>query len=170
MSQRPSGPPIGLQLSGTAKVVSRAFNDALVAVGGSTPSWLVLMSLKRQPSMNQSELAAAVGIQGATLSHHLSSMEADGMLTRRRDPANRRVHVVELTGAGEAAFVRMREAAVSFDQRLRTGLDSDDLKHLSRMLARLENNVAGSEDNPSVLAPNTATPCTDTPFNEVQAP
>ena len=29
-----------------------------------------------------------VGIEGATLTHHLGAKEADGLLTRRRDPAN----------------------------------------------------------------------------------
>jgi len=72
-------------------------------------------------------------------------MEAAGLLTRRRDPANRRVHVVELTERGEAAFHRMRDAAGAFDRRLRAGLDGDEIECLSRLLARLHANVsAGS--------------------------
>ncbi|WP_119460459.1 MarR family winged helix-turn-helix transcriptional regulator [Rhodospirillaceae bacterium SYSU D60014] len=137
---RPAGQPIGLNLARTAKSVSRAFDDALAAAGGSLPTWLILISLKTQRLGNQRELADAVGIQGATLTHHLNALEADGLLTRRRNPANRRIHLVELTDRGEAMFHRLRTAAIAFDQRLRVGLADEDIATLERLLARLREN------------------------------
>ncbi|WP_019855963.1 MarR family winged helix-turn-helix transcriptional regulator [Actinopolyspora mortivallis] len=142
MSAPPPGPPLGLRLANTAKIVSGAFDEALGAVGGSRPRWLVLMALRKHPAANQRELAAAVGIRAATLTQHLDGMEADGLLTRRRDPRNRRTHLVELTEEGEKAFHRMREAAVEFDRRLHTGLDERDLTCLEGLLDRLSANVA----------------------------
>ena len=138
---RPSRPPIGLHLARTARAVSRAFDDALAEAGGSVPVWLVLISLKSQQVRNQRELAEAVGIREATLTHHLNSMDEEGLITRRRDPANRRVHLVELTEAGEAAFQRMRGAATAFDQRLRSGLSGDEVSQLETLLGRLAANV-----------------------------
>jgi MarR family transcriptional regulator for hemolysin len=146
MTTRPAGAPLGLQLAGTARAVSRAFDDALTAAGGSRPTWLVLMSLKRRPTANQRELAAAVNIQGATLTHHLNAMESAGLLTRRRDPTNRRVHLVELTEQGENAFHRMRRTAAAFDEQLRAGLDADDVAHLQALLTRLHANVTDQPD------------------------
>ena len=137
----PARMPIGLRLSRTARSVSRAFDDVLAAAGGSLPIWLVLIALKSRHLPNQREIAEAVGIREATLTHHLNAMDAQGLITRRRDPANRRVHVVELTGKGEAAFLQMREAAAGFDRRLRTGLSADDLTTLEDLLARLDANV-----------------------------
>jgi MarR family transcriptional regulator for hemolysin len=143
---RPTGPPIGLTLTNTARTVSRAFDDALAAAGGSLPSWLILISLKTRRLGNQRQLAAAVGIQGATLTHHLNAMEADGLLTRRRDPDNRRVHVVELTEKGEAAFLRLRTVAIAFDQRLRTGITDEEIATLARLLDRLRRNITDPAD------------------------
>ena len=143
---KPERPPIGLQLARAAKSVSRAFDDALAEAGGSLPVWLVLISLKSRPLGNQRELADAVGIREATLTHHLNAMDAQGLVTRRRDPANRRVHLVELTDAGEALFLRLRDAAVAFDQRLRRGLTDRDTADLEGLLLRLERNVA--DDGP----------------------
>ena len=141
---KPERPPIGLQLARAAKSVSRAFDDALAEAGGSLPVWLVLISLKSRPLGNQRELADAVGIREATLTHHLNAMDAQGLVTRRRDPANRRVHLVELTDAGEALFLRLRDAAVAFDQRLRRGLTDRDTADLEGLLLRLERNVASA--------------------------
>ena len=138
---RPSRPPIGLHLARTARSVSRAFDDALKQAGGSVPVWLVLISLKSQQLNNQRELAEAVGIREATLTHHLNAMDEQGLITRRRDPANRRVHLVELTELGEAAFHRMRGAAVAFDEKLRVGFSDDEVASLESLLSRLETNV-----------------------------
>ena len=64
-------------------------------------------------------MAETIGIQGATLTHHINAMEADGLVTRRPDPANRRVHIVELTEAGERLYQHLPSAAVGFDRQLR---------------------------------------------------
>ena len=145
---RPPRGPIGVELAGVAKAVSRAFDAALAAVGGTPPTWLILLALKTHPAANQRELAAVVGIQGATLTHHLDGMEADGLVARRRDPTNRRVHVVSLTEAGEAAFHRMRVAATAFDRQLRGGIPEEDIDRLRTVLATLARNVASPSGTP----------------------
>jgi MarR family transcriptional regulator for hemolysin len=130
-----------MKLGRTAKATGKAFDDALAAAGGSLPIWLVMLSLKTRQLGNQRQLAEAVGIEGATLTHHLNAMEANGLVTRRRDPDNRRVHLVELTEAGETLFLRLRTAAVAFDQRLRAGISDADIAVLDQLLDRLEANI-----------------------------
>lgn len=138
---RPAVEPIGRTLNRVAKLCSRAFDDALAAAGGSQPMWLVLIALKTHAVRNQRELAAAVGVQGATLTHHLNAMEAAGLVVRRRDPANRRVHLVELTEAGEERFHDLARAATAFDERLRAGFTADEVAALAGLLGRLAANV-----------------------------
>ena len=142
--QPPDRRPIGLVLTRTARAVSRAFDARLAAAGGSLPVWLILLALRTTEIANQRELAEAVGIQGATLTHHLNGMESDGLLTRRRDPRNRRVHLVELTAAGEELFGRLRSAATAHDRLLRTDLTDDEIAVLDELLARIQGNVSGA--------------------------
>lgn len=138
----PTTAPIGVVLSRTAKSASRAFDQALSAAGGSQPVWQILISLKTRPVANQRELADAVGIQGATLTHHLNGMESAGLVTRRRDPDNRRVHLVELTESGEKLFHQLASAAIAHDQRMRKGLSDAEIAKLADLLHRLAGNVA----------------------------
>jgi MarR family transcriptional regulator, transcriptional regulator for hemolysin len=142
---RPARTPIGLHLAQVARVVSREFDEALAAAGGSLPVWLVLLNIKTRQLANQRELAEAVGIREATLTHHLNAMEADGLLTRERHQTNRRVHVVQLTDAGEAAFARLLAAALVFDQRLRDGFTDGELIGLGDLLDRLSANAGPRE-------------------------
>src|ERR687884_751538 len=101
----PPHAPIGRHLAQVAKVVNRAFDDALAGAGGSLPVWLVLIALKSRQSANQRQLADAVGIQGPTLTHHLNAMESAGLLTRRRDPGNRRGPLRGLTPTAGPGFL-----------------------------------------------------------------
>lgn len=139
---RPVRQPLGLHLTRVSRVVSRAFDDALAEAGGSLPVWLVLISLKSGQRASQRELADAVGVKGATLTHHLDAMESAGLVTRQRDPANRRLHVVRLTPEGEVLFLRLRDAAVAFDSRLRAGLSESEISQLETLLTKLRDNVA----------------------------
>jgi MarR family transcriptional regulator, transcriptional regulator for hemolysin len=134
--------PIGLEVARTARILNRAFDDALVAVGGSLPVWLVLTTVKRAEHTRQREIADAIGRQDATLTHHLNRMERDGLIVRRRDPANRRNQAVALTADGDALFHRLLAAVVEFDTRLRRGVRPADLDAVRAVLARLRDNVA----------------------------
>jgi len=134
--------PIGLRLNQAARAVGRAFDEALAEAGGSLPVWLILLNLKIRRPGTQRELAEAVGIREATLTHHLNAMDAAGLIARARDVANRRIQLVKLTDEGEAVFLRLREAAVAFDQRLRAGIAESELTALTTLLTRLTANVA----------------------------
>jgi MarR family transcriptional regulator for hemolysin len=138
----PSDRPLGLAVTATAKALNRAFDDALAAVGGSTPTWLVLQAVQStEAAATQGELAAAVGIRQPTLTHHLDGLERAGLVTRSRDPGNRRVQRIAVTESGEQLFLRLRRAAAAFEGRLRAGLDDDDVATLRSLLAQLEENA-----------------------------
>jgi MarR family transcriptional regulator, transcriptional regulator for hemolysin len=149
--KQPRSEPVGLQLASTAKIVSRAFDAALVEAGGSLPTWLVLLSLKTQRHAMQRELAEALGIEGPTLTHHLNRMETAGLVRRSRDPQNRRVHQVELTADGDAAFERLFTTVVGFDRRLRKGVTDAEGAVLSELLQRLRQNVGGPTTSSRIL-------------------
>jgi MarR family transcriptional regulator for hemolysin len=138
---RPTIEPIGLELTRTGRLLSRAFDDELGAAGASLPVWLVLTALKRSDHTMQRELAAAIGIDDATLTHHLRRMEADGLVARHRASDDRRNQLVELTADGDALFARLLGVVTAFDRRLRAGFDADALAALRASLARLRHNV-----------------------------
>jgi MarR family transcriptional regulator for hemolysin len=140
--------PIGLRLAQVARAVERAFDEALAEAGGTLPVWLILLNLKIRKPANQRELAEAVGVREATLTHHLNAMDSRGLVTRTRDAANRRVQVVTLTEAGEATFVRLRDTAIAFDAKLRAGVSDQDLATLSTLLGRLAANVGTADAAP----------------------
>jgi MarR family transcriptional regulator, transcriptional regulator for hemolysin len=145
---QPRQTPIGIVLARTAKAMDRAFDDALAAAGGTRPTWLILLAVKSGAGRTQSGIADRVGISGPTLTHHLDRLEADSLVVRSRDPANRRVQAISLTAAGDALFHQLRDAAVAFDRRARRGISAGDIDELRRLLTALHDNAAAVADSP----------------------
>jgi MarR family transcriptional regulator, transcriptional regulator for hemolysin len=129
--------PIGLQLVRTARVVSAAFERAMAEAGGSASTWQVLLLVRSQQWGNQAEMARAMGITGATLTHHLNALERRGLVRRWREEGNRRVQLAELTDEGAALFERLREVALAHDERLRAQLSAADVEQLAVLLEKL---------------------------------
>jgi MarR family transcriptional regulator for hemolysin len=102
--------------------------------------------LKIRAVASQRELAEAVGIREATLTHHLNAMEADGLLTRRRSDTNRRIHEVTLNDKGQEKFLRLREAAITYDAQLRQGFSAGEIADLAALLERLAANSSPGDD------------------------
>ena len=126
--------PIGLRLVRTARAVSQEFDRAMTEAGGSAAAWQVLLLVRSQQWGTQSQMAEAMGITGATLTHHLNAMETQGLVTRRRTG---RVQHVDLTPEGAALFDRLREVAMRHDARLREGLTDAETAQLAALLGKI---------------------------------
>src|SRR5215218_9710115 len=138
MDRPPLVPPIGLRLARTAHLVTQAFERAMADAGGSAAAWQVLVLVRAEQWGTQARMAEAMGITGATLTHHLNALEQQGLVRRWRDASNRRVQRVELTAEGEALFERLRDVAVQHDQRLRSRLSEEETQLLGDLLDRLQ--------------------------------
>ena len=143
----PRGMPIGLRLQRTARTVGQAFERAMADAGGSAATWQVLLLVRARAWGTQASMAQALGITGATLTHHLTALEAQGLVRRWREERDRRVQRVELTPAGEALFDRLRGVAMQFVARLRAGLTEDDAARLADLLDRLGAAAAPASDD-----------------------
>jgi MarR family transcriptional regulator for hemolysin len=133
--------PIGLQLSRTARAVTNAFERAMAEAGGSASAWQVLVLVRSGQWGTQAQMAEAMGITGATLTHHLNALEDQGLVRRWREASNRRVQQAELTAAGEELFARLREVAVRYDRRLRATLNDGEVEQLERLLEKVRAGV-----------------------------
>src|SRR5215213_2883739 len=131
-------PPIGLRLARTARAVTQAFERAMAEAGGSAATWQVLVLVRSQEARAQARMAEAMGISGATLTHHLNALEARGLVHRWREASNRREQHTALTPAGEDLFHRLRAVAARHDKRLRSRLTEKETHRLAELLDKLQ--------------------------------
>jgi MarR family transcriptional regulator for hemolysin len=132
--------PIGLQLTRTARSVSTEFERAMAEAGGSVSTWQVLVLIRSGQWDTQSGLAKAMGVTAATMTHHLNTLESNGLVRRWRDDSNKRVQQVELTDEGAVVFARLRDVATRHDQSLRSRLSAKEAEQLAKLLHKLADN------------------------------
>jgi MarR family transcriptional regulator for hemolysin len=132
---------VGRALAFTGKVVAARFVETLARCGGSLPAWLVLLNLAGSGPISQRELGERIHVEGATVTYHLDRLESAGLVSRQRDPDDRRVWRAELTPAGLETFERMKHGALAFETALRAGLEADELAQFFTVLNRLTENA-----------------------------
>ena len=72
----------------------------------------------------------------------LNPLEADGLVSRERDPGDRRRHLVTLTAAGDRQLASASRAQKETEDALFASLDDDQRKHLRALLLALRDGLA----------------------------
>ncbi|SFQ43940.1 DNA-binding transcriptional regulator, MarR family [Amycolatopsis arida] len=104
---------------------------------------LVCLTMNPDNRMRMTELASMLGSTKSRLSHQVGRMEADGLLRRMRDPADKRGVVAEITEKGLAMLRRAAPTHVEGVRRHLIDLMSNDEQVVmgevfSRVLAHLQ--------------------------------
>jgi MarR family transcriptional regulator for hemolysin len=137
---------LGRLLAMAGKVSRGHFDRSLASVGSSLNTYLVLRMALMCPEVSQRQLAAALGIEGPTLTHHLDRLEADGLIARVRKPDDRRVSYVELTAAGRAHLDRVESFAAVQDKEFRSMFTPEEEATLTALLTRIRDRFMEEAD------------------------
>jgi MarR family transcriptional regulator, temperature-dependent positive regulator of motility len=101
------------------------------------PQYAALRAVGEHPGIEQSAVAAAAGIDKATLAALLFRLEQRGLITRTVDPADRRCRLVHLTAAGHNEIRTAFPVAAEVDAVLLTRLTHREREQLHQLLAKL---------------------------------
>ena len=104
--------------------------------------YLLLRTLERIGPASINTIAAAVGLDGSTVTRQVSAMKELGLVERRTNPGDRRSCIISPTTEGRDMMRHIRRVR-------RTSLDSvtrdwseDDRSTLGRLLAKLNDSIA----------------------------
>jgi DNA-binding MarR family transcriptional regulator len=135
----------GFLLAQLGRAVTRQYRCALSPIGLKPRETQALLRLRDEGPMSQQALGAALDIDASNLVALLNDLEGDGLISRRRDPDDRRRHVVEVSKRGAKLVDEVERAAAEVEDQFFAALDEDERVALQGLLAR----VARSTDVPS---------------------
>jgi DNA-binding MarR family transcriptional regulator len=127
---------LGFRLARLGQTVNVQVNRAMTANGLGVRHNLALMHLADGP-MAQLALTEALGVDPSVLVSILNCLEAEGLAVRRRDPADRRRHIVELTERGAEVVTAIGCAMAQVEAELFADLDPAETALLSELLTRV---------------------------------
>jgi DNA-binding MarR family transcriptional regulator len=121
-------------LTRLARVVYR--RSTMELVGIKLRELGALAYLRDHQEATQLRLSAALGLDANTCVLLLNELESSGLVVRRRDPADRRRHLVELTAEGRVALERAERAQESVEDEVLAALSPQERGELQRLLRR----------------------------------
>ncbi|GAA3397013.1 MarR family winged helix-turn-helix transcriptional regulator [Streptomyces roseoviridis] len=135
------GGPLSYALSRVARLHRIAAGRHLRELGLYPGQEFLMMALWDCGPVRQSALIQALGLDPSTVTKMLQRLEQCGHVRRRPDPADRRAVLVEATEEGEALRARVEAVWSRLEEDSLAGLDPAERDVLTRLLARLEENL-----------------------------
>ncbi len=113
-------------------VYKRATEDVL---GMRLKAYVTLSNLREGPR-SQQDLCIAMHLDPNNCVLMLNDLESEGYVERKRDPADRRRHIVKMTPAGHKAMLAAERAMESLEDDVLGALDADEREVLRKLLDR----------------------------------
>jgi DNA-binding MarR family transcriptional regulator len=111
--------------------------EAYEETGVSPYHHAVLIALDESSHKTQGAIADTLGYDRGQLVGLLDELEEQGFVERRRDPNDRRRHIVKLTPDGKRALGRLRTLSRRIEDEFFEPLDAQQRKQLHALLLRL---------------------------------
>jgi DNA-binding MarR family transcriptional regulator len=120
-----------------AWVIKERAGGAFESTGFSPYHYAVLALLDEKPPETQAMIADALGYDRSHLVGLLDELEERGLVERKRDPSDRRRHLVSLTPDGKRVLGRLRAIVKDVDDKLLAPLDDEQRETLHALLLQL---------------------------------
>lgn len=106
----------------------------LADVGFRPPCIGAIMTVARHQPLSQREVSSKLGVDPSDLVNVIDILERAGFVSRQRDPADRRRHLLTLTPEGESAVRRLRALLDEVDDEVLSPLSAGQRHLLHRLL------------------------------------
>jgi DNA-binding MarR family transcriptional regulator len=128
---------LGLLLVRHGQFVNIQIRKAMASTGLTPRHRQVLLELAKRGPTSQQSLIESLGVDASALVSILHDLERLGLAQRRRDPADRRRHIVEMSGGGREALRNVEQAVSQAEAELFADLDQAEREQLHELLGKM---------------------------------
>jgi DNA-binding MarR family transcriptional regulator len=144
-----SGTGLVAQLTQISKALHRRTGEELL--GMRLKAFMLLGYVQDHQSVSQQELETALLMDANGVVLLLNELEAAGYSIRKRDPNDRRRHLVDLTASGRVALERAEKARDSLEDEILADFTAEERASLKKQLDRVLESLLRAMAEPAKL-------------------
>jgi DNA-binding MarR family transcriptional regulator len=136
-SARPTVIGVGFLLSQLGAHSAAAYARRIEPMGLTPPHVGVLRAIGEHSGRSQQAIAAEFGVPASRMVGFIDDLEARGLVERRSDDRDRRVHLLHLSDAGEATLGELAAVGRDAERELLAALSATERRELAEWLTRI---------------------------------
>jgi len=129
-----------------SRASGEGMGDALARLGMRPAEYAILHQLAEAGPVSQQALGRALRIHPSNLVGLIDELEAGELVTRRRDPEDRRRYLLELTAKGGRRLGQAEQATMEAERELLSPLTRTERERLHELLGRLAGHSCAPRD------------------------
>ena len=128
------------------RITVHRFTEALRPFGIRPRHVAALIELRDHGELTQQSLCGRLHLDPTNVVAILNELESKGYATRRRDPKDRRRHLVEVSKKGLAVIDKVSEVMDGVEEELLTGFEPAERQELESLLTAIWDRSGGYEE------------------------
>jgi MarR family transcriptional regulator, transcriptional regulator for hemolysin len=121
-----------------ARLTRTKFDQRARSWGMTRAQCVILMKLERQPGLYQTELASLCEVEPITVARLIDRLEANGLVERRPDPSDRRMHRLHILPAAGPILAEIARYRTDSMARFKSGIPQADWDTALRVLQQIK--------------------------------
>jgi DNA-binding MarR family transcriptional regulator len=105
----------------------------------------VMIALSQEEGLTPGQLATRLGVRPPTITKTVARLQAQGMVEKRNSVSDQRQAIIQLSEQGREAIRAIEKSIRKTEKQAFQGIDKKEQKQLSKLLARIEANLAGAK-------------------------
>jgi DNA-binding MarR family transcriptional regulator len=134
---------LGMKLRDGNAVFNKVLREKLAQHSITFSQYQHLRKLWQEDGLAQVELSRRIGIETASSTAVIDQLEKLGFIRRKRDVADRRRIIVNLTNSGRTLEKPLDGCAIAVNLRARSGLTNAQIASLFETIEKIIDNLAG---------------------------
>ena len=129
-------------LRATWQAVARMYNEEAAKYGATMSTGFALLSLDKDTGSPSTTLGPKMGMEATSLSRTLKSMEDKGLITRKKNPVDRRGVLINLTKFGKEKRELSKNTVLKFNETIKEHISEEKLQHFIEVAETINNLIA----------------------------
>jgi len=125
-------------LHDVARLMRTRFDQRARSWGMTRAQCVILMRLQKQPGICQNDLAGLCEVEPITVARLIDRLEANGLVERRADPSDRRVHRLHLQPAAGPILAEITRFRADATNRFKAGVPEADWVTARQVLLQMK--------------------------------